>query len=44
MTGMTSMNNHLKGVLDFGGVFDLDFLLIVEIWHDVQKISGFTLI
>ena len=40
--GMMSMDNHLKGVLVFSGVFDLCFLLIVEIWHDVQKGSGST--
>ena len=32
---MVSINTHLKGVLGFGGVFDIEFLLIVYICHDV---------
>ena len=44
MAVMMSTNNHLKGVLKFSGVFDLDFLLIVDIWHDVRKISESNLI
>ena len=43
MDGMMPMNNHLKGVLGFESDFDLGFLLIVDIWHDVQKGSGYTL-
>ena len=43
MAGMMSMNTHLKGVLEFRGVIDLDFLFIVDIWHDVQNVSGYTL-
>ena len=43
MAGIISMNTHLKGVLVFSGVFDLEFLLIVDKWHDVQKGSGSTL-
>ena len=38
------INTHLKGVLIFIGFSDLGFLLIVEIWHTVQKVSGSTLI
>ena len=41
---MLSMNTHLKGVLVFIGVFDLGFIFIVEIWHDVHNGSGYTLI
>ena len=44
MAGMMSTNNHLKGVLGFSGVFYLELLLIVEIWNDMRKISGSTLI
>ena len=40
---MLSMNTYFKGVLGFSGVFDLGFLLIFYIWHDVQKGSGSTL-
>ena len=40
MAGMISMNTHLKGVLGFRVVFDIDFLFIVNIWNDVQKSSG----
>ena len=43
VAGMISINNHLKGVLDFRGVSDLAFLFIVDIWHDVQNGSGYTL-
>ena len=31
MAGMMSMNTHFKDVLGFRGVFDIDFLFIVEI-------------
>ena len=37
------MNTHLKAILGFRGFFDIDFLFIVEIWHDIQKGSGYTL-
>ena len=37
MAGMVSINTHLKDVLGFSGVVGLDFLLIVEIWHDLHK-------
>ena len=40
MAGMVSMNTHLKGVLGFRGVSDLEFLFIVYIWHDVHNGSG----
>ena len=43
MAGMMSMKTHLKGVLSFSGVFDLDFSFIVGIWNDLQKGSGSTL-
>ena len=44
MAGMMSMNTHLKGLLGFSGDLDIGFLIIVEIWHDVQNGSGYTLI
>ena len=37
MDGMISMDIHFKGALVFSGVFDLVFLLFVDIWNDVQK-------
>ena len=37
MAGIMSMNTHLKGVLDFRGVFDLNFSFIMGIWHDVHN-------
>ena len=37
MAGMMSMNTHLKIILGFRSVFDLEFLFIVEIWHYAQK-------
>ena len=43
MAGMMSMNNHLKCVLGFRGVFDLDFFFIVDIWNNVQKGSEYNL-
>ena len=44
MAGMMSMNTHLKGVLGFRDLFDIDFLFIVNIWNDVHKGSGSNLI
>ena len=43
---MMSMNTHLKCALGFSGVFDTGFLLIFDIWHDVQKgsVSSLSLI
>ena len=41
--GMMSMNTHLKGVLDIRGVFDLAFLFIVDVLHDVKNGSVYTL-
>ena len=38
-----SMDTYLKCVLGFRGVFDISFLFIVKIWHDVQNGSGSTL-
>ena len=43
MAGIMSMNTHLKGFLGFRGVLNLAFLCILEILHDVQKVSGSTL-
>ena len=43
MSVMMSMNTHLKVVLGFRGLFNIDFLFIVDILHDVQKGSGSTL-
>ena len=43
VTSMISINTHLKGVLGFIDVFDLYFLFIVDIWHDVNNVSGYTL-
>ena len=40
---MVSINNHFKGVLGFSGVSDLGFLLIFDIWYDINKGSGSTL-
>ena len=38
MAGIMSMNTHLKGVLGFRGVFDLDFYLL---WiSDMMFIMG----
>ena len=31
ITGMMSMSTHLKGVLEFSGIFGLDFLLVFDI-------------
>ena len=44
VAGMMSMNIHFKCVLDFIGVFDLAFLFIIKIWHDVKKGWWYTLI
>ena len=43
VASMMSMNTHLKGVFDFRGVSDIEFLFIAEIRHDVQNGSGSTL-
>ena len=40
---MISMNTHLKGVLVFKGVFDIDLLFIVDILHYVNNGSVYTL-
>ena len=34
---------HLKGAFVLSGILDLAFLFIEEIWHDVQKGSGYIL-
>ena len=41
--GILSMNTQLKGFPSFSCVFDIVFMLIVDIWHDLQKGSGSTL-
>ena len=38
--GTISIKTHLKGAFGLSGIFDLAFLFIEEIWHDVQKGSG----
>ena len=38
-----SIKNHLKGDFRFNGLLDLVCLFIDEIWHDVQKRSGYIL-
>ena len=43
VAGMMSMNTHLKGVLAFIGFFDLSLFLIMEILHDVQNGSVYTM-
>ena len=44
MSGMVSMSTYLKGVLVFSIVFYLGLFFIVDIWNDLQKGSGYTLI
>ena len=41
--GIMSIKTHLKGDFGFSGVLDPAFLFIEEIWHDVQKGSGYIL-
>ena len=41
--GIISIKTHLKGDFYFSGISDLAFLFIEEIWHDVQKGSGYIL-
>ena len=36
VAAMMPIKTNLKGVLDFIGVFDLSFLFIKEIWHNVK--------
>ena len=43
ISGMVYMNTHLKYILGFRGFFNIGFLLVVEIWHDMQKVSGYNL-
>ena len=38
-----SIKTHLKGAFGLSGILDLAFLFIEEIWHDVQKGSGYIL-
>ena len=35
--GIVSIKTQLKGAFGFSGFLDVAFLLISEIWHDVQK-------
>ena len=39
--GIISIKIHLKGAFGLSGILDLAFLFIEEIWHDVQKGSGY---
>ena len=39
--GIISIKTHLKGDFGFSGILDLSFLFIEEVWHDVQKGSGY---
>ena len=41
--GIISKKKHLKDAFGLGGILDLAFLFIEEIWHDVQKGSGYIL-
>ena len=43
ISGMISMDTHLKGYLGYRGFFDLRFLFIVEILNDVHNGSVSTL-
>ena len=40
VAGITSIKTHLKGDFGFIGTFDLAFLLIEEIFQEVQKRSA----
>ena len=41
--GILSIKIHLKSALGFSGLLDLAVLFMAEIWHDVQKGSGYIL-
>ena len=41
--GTMSIKTHLKGTFGFSGFLYLVFFFIEEIWHDVQKGSGYIL-
>ena len=41
--GIISIKIYLKGAFGFSGILDRAFLFIEEIWHDVQKGSGYIL-
>ena len=41
--GIIFIKTHLKGAFGFSGILDLAFLSVEEIWHDVQKGSGYIL-
>ena len=43
IVGVISMKTQLRCVLEWCGILYIGFLFIVEIWHDVQKGSGYTL-
>ena len=41
VAGIMSIKNHLKDAFGFNGVLELAFLFIEDIWHNVQKRSGY---
>ena len=41
--GIISIKTHLKGAFGLSGILDLAFLFIEEIWHEVQRGSGYIL-
>ena len=41
--GIMSIKTHQKGAFGLSGLLDLAFLFMEEIWHDVQKRSGYIL-
>ena len=41
--GLISIKTHVKGAFGFSGILDLAFLFIEEIFHEVQKGSGYIL-
>ena len=41
--GIISIKTYFKGDFGLSGILDLAFLFIEEIWHDVQKGSGYIL-
>ena len=41
--GIMSIKTHVMGAFGFSGFLYLAFLFMEEIWHDVQKGSGFIL-
>ena len=41
--GIISIKNHLKGAFGLSVILDPAMLFVEEIWHDVQKVSGYIL-